>query len=541
MYTMNKEKRKRVVLSIQQKLEIIKQFEDGKSAKTLSQDYGIGDQTVRDLVKQKDKFLKFACSSDSSSGMKKRKTMKKSSFEDLDTAMLEWFNNQRAQGNPVNGPICAEKAKFYFAALGLEGSFDASSGWLTRFKNRHGIRELDIQGERLSGDERAAEDFCDDFNRFVLDENLVPEQIYNADESGLYWKCLPSKTLAAESEKSAAGHKVSKDRITIMCAANATGSHKLDLLVIGKAKKPRSFKGTRAVNMPVSYYNSKKGWMTRDIFSEWFHKKFCPQVREFMKSKGLPQKAVLLLDNAPSHPDESFLKSDDGQIFVKYLPPNVTALIQPMDQGVIACIKRNYRSSILKKLIDEESDLKTFVKELTVLDAIYESAAAWGLVKPTTMSKSWKKIFSDISQDGDSFKGFEENTPTAADLAAMANSVEGGREVDEADINEWFDIDCNLPAFENLTDDEILMRAQGIEEQAGSDSDCEGGESAAAEPKVTHSTALSYAEGLIDYLEGQEDALLCDKLMLRKIRASIIKKQAHVKKQKSLKDYFSKV
>lgn len=73
---MNNEKRKRVVLSIQQKLEIIKQFEDGKSAKTLSQDYGIGDQTVRDLIKQKDKSLKFAWSSDSVSGMKKQKTMK---------------------------------------------------------------------------------------------------------------------------------------------------------------------------------------------------------------------------------------------------------------------------------------------------------------------------------------------------------------------------------------------------------------------------------------------------------------------------------
>jgi hypothetical protein len=58
-------------------------------------------------------------------------------------------------------------------------------------------------------------------------------------------------------------------------------------------------------------------------------------VRQHLKSLDLPQKAVLLLDNAPSHPNEDILKSEDGNIFVKYLPPNVTAMIQPMDQGVI--------------------------------------------------------------------------------------------------------------------------------------------------------------------------------------------------------------
>lgn len=71
--------------------------------------------------------------------------------------------------------------------------------------------------------------------------------------------------------------------------------------------------------------------MNKDIFSGWFNKKFCPQVKDFLKLKRLPERAALLLDNAPSHPNESLLKSNDGKIFVKYLPPNVTALIQPMD------------------------------------------------------------------------------------------------------------------------------------------------------------------------------------------------------------------
>lgn len=99
----------------------------------------------------------------------------------------------------------------------------------------------------------------------------------------------------------------------------------------------------------------------------------------------------------------------------------------------------------------------------------------------------------------------------------MANSVEGGTEVNESNINEWFDVDCSLPAFENVTDDEILLRAQGIVDSESEDE--EGGE-CFTDPKVTHSTALTRVD-----LEGQEDTLLCDKMLLRKIRSTIIKKE----------------
>ncbi|GBN83205.1 Jerky -like [Araneus ventricosus] len=120
-----------------------------------------------------------------------------------------------AEGIPISGAICSEKARIFHEALGLEGDFNASSGWLIRFKQRHGIRQLNVEGERLSADVTAADSFCVKFQEFIDEENLIPNQIYNADETGLYWKCLPTKTLASREEKSAPGHKSSK-RITIM-------------------------------------------------------------------------------------------------------------------------------------------------------------------------------------------------------------------------------------------------------------------------------------------------------------------------------------
>ena len=60
------------------------------------------------------------------------------------------------------------------------------------------------------------------------------QDIFNADESGLFFQALPSRTLELKGEKCTGG-KRSKVRVTGMSAASATGG-KLPLLVIGKSK-----------------------------------------------------------------------------------------------------------------------------------------------------------------------------------------------------------------------------------------------------------------------------------------------------------------
>ena len=84
------------------------------------------------------------------------------------------------------------------------------------------------------------------FKRKFLDivkkEGLTPEQIYDCGKTGLNFKLTPKNTLASSSEKNAAGFKTLKERTAILVAANASGSHKLLLVMIGKAANPRAFK-----------------------------------------------------------------------------------------------------------------------------------------------------------------------------------------------------------------------------------------------------------------------------------------------------------
>ena len=84
----------------------------------------------------------------------------------------------------------------------------------------------------------------------ILLQGYEPKNVFNADETGLFFKLLPDKTLEFKKEPWHGG-KHSKDRITVLVGANADGSEKLPLLVIGKSKKPRCFKNVRS--LPVNY------------------------------------------------------------------------------------------------------------------------------------------------------------------------------------------------------------------------------------------------------------------------------------------------
>ena len=68
---------------------------------------------------------------------------------------------------------------------------------------------------------------------------------------------------------SAKGFKSSKERVTVLCCANMKGE-KRDLLVIGKIKNPRCFKGVRSLS--VDYYSNANAWMTSVIYNDWLVK-----------------------------------------------------------------------------------------------------------------------------------------------------------------------------------------------------------------------------------------------------------------------------
>ena len=65
-----------------------------------------------------------------------------------------------------------------------------------------------------------------------------------------------------------------------------------------KSANPRAFNDYK---LPVVYKATNKGWMSTSFFVDWFKNLFILEVKGFLTQVNRPLKALLILDNAPSH------------------------------------------------------------------------------------------------------------------------------------------------------------------------------------------------------------------------------------------------
>lgn len=521
-------KRKHKTLTLPEKWEIIKRYDRGETPTVISTVYGIGRPTIYDILKSRDKIEKFVKSVEDHS---KRKTLKMSEYPQVEEALYSWFKQQRNRHAPISGDILKEKAKFFYREITKNDDFRASVGWFEKFKQRHGIRFLQMSGEKLSADESQISSFIENLNAKITQLGLTPEQLYNADETGLNWRQLPTKTFVTEDEKKVSGRKLQKERITLMVCANGAGSHMLKLLAVGKAKNPRAFKNTKVETLPVVYMNQNRAWVTKEIFHDWFNNHFVHEVKKHLKEKKLPLKALLLLDNAPGHPDEDELrvKTADGYIEVMYLPKNTTALIQPMDQNVIKTLKAHYKKRLLMDIVSQpDAEITSILKKFNIKDAIINAAFAWQQVKPSTLIKAWKNVWPEnplLHQD-DGNNEAQDNNEVEEDTLVLCENVNAAQECSE-ELRRWIRED-NLNA--DLTDEEILQELLSSE-------DDEIEEAVEAKHTISSDEAMSAANTLIRWCEERE--LDCNSiLMLKAIQEKAMTDCLHKKKQKTITDFF---
>lgn len=542
-------KRKHVTLSIHQKLNIIQRLEKGESRHNIMSEFNISSSTIYDLKKQKPQLENFVSQSATVKSLDKRQTLKKPKLENLDSALWTWFSAKRAEGKPVTGPMIIEKAKIFYDELKLPESEipNFSKGWLHNFKIRHGIRKLDISGEIKSADSAAANEYKLTFENLVKEHNLSPTQIYNADETGLLWRCLPNSTLAGGDESNAQGFKRNKDRLTVLVCANASGNHKLMPFVIGKFKNPRALKNIN--HLPVIYDAQPNAWMDCGLFKKWFFHNFVPSVKDNFDKLKLPKdsKAVLILDNCRAHPAASELKS--GNIFCTYLPANVTPLIQPMDQGVIQNFKCKYRGMFVQKLLNSDCSVKDFQRQFTVKDAIFTTAIAWSDVKSETLHLAWRNLWpalfkNTLMEEDEDID--DPSVPMEEDILAGESQVINAISsvptnplsgLSEVEIHEWIDIDKDEPIEEELSDEAIIQTLLSPKEAQETESD---EDVATSTTRITWSDASDALNKFVKFAETSKHYNIAEVMNLHIIRNTFLKKRNQSKQQVDIASMFQR-
>ena len=73
-------------------------------------------------------------------------------------------------------------------------------------------------------------------------------------------------SLVACGEKQAKNFKQSKDKVTLLACANASGTCKFPLAFVHKYKKPRYFNHMDMNSLPVHYYKQTNAWMNTAMF-----------------------------------------------------------------------------------------------------------------------------------------------------------------------------------------------------------------------------------------------------------------------------------
>lgn len=432
--------KKRKTLTLEDKVAILDAVAAGEKKKDVAGRFGIPASSLSTILNAKD-AIRGAVQAGTSG---KKKKLKQSTYADVDKAVFTWFMDMRARNVPISGAVLQQKAKDYACILGCD-DLKASNGWLQGFKNRYGIVGRMISGESSSADSEGAASWVDTKLPGIL-ERYEPRDMYNADETALFYEMLPNRTLTLKGDVCHGG-KQSKRRLTVLLCVNSDGSDKRVPLVIGKSARPRCFKG--AHRMPVTYTANAKAWMTRGIFSDW--------LKEFdadMKRQG--RRVCLFVDNCTAHHVEGLHLTN---IELQYLPANCTSLIQPLDRGIINSVKCSYRRRLIQRLL---LDLR-FQREtkVDIFRAVEMLEASWRETSADVISNCFRKAritkVVETAEECPETGSGEEEPSSPPDLAeAWVSLRANGAVPDNVQLGDFLHADDCAVTTEEMSDEALV-------------------------------------------------------------------------------------
>lgn len=530
-------KHKRNQISIDVKCKILAEIDKNTASKSeIARKFGIQKSTLFTILKNREKTLE----ANEAGVSKSRIRAREGKFPLLEKALVEWLQLMRSSNTPIDGNFLKEKAKTFAEKMDIEVDFKVSNGWFEKFKERHGLSFKKLCGESADVDLGSVNGWRkEQLKRLV--EKYEPNDIFNADETGLYYKLLPDKSLVFKDEGSGHGGKRHKQRLTALLAANMTGTEKLPLLIIGKSANPRCFKGVKT--LPTAYKNNTKAWMTAVLFEEWVRK----LDRKMAANK---RKILMIIDNCTAHPVITNLKA----IQLEFLPPNVTSVLQPLDQGVIQCFKSNYRKMLVRRMIAAMENENLY--EIDVLGAMHLAKSAWNDVSKETIANCFRhagfKTKEEFQKESKVTSAeVPEVRPPSASLSSNApppqtndneemTSLLNEKFPDGLSFDEFVAVDKDMQCCEEfLNEDELIARITGREEVGNIDSDDDESEEIIAPERPNGKEAFNAINVLRRYFEGEKNAE--DFLLNITAMESLIAKNSQTNlKQLSIVDFFLK-
>jgi hypothetical protein len=177
----------------------------------------------------------------------------------------------------------------------------------------------------------------------LQDPSVVPENVYNMDETGVMLSMLGSvKVLVGKDDRhNNRGAGVKRTMMTAIECISADGRALL-LLIIWPASTHRS-NWTTHRTPGWHYAHSENGYNDFKVSLEWLTRVFDPQTRE--RANGKPR--VLVVDGFGTHETLEVLEFClANNIILCRLPSHTSHKLQPCDVGPFAPLKTAYRDQV---------------------------------------------------------------------------------------------------------------------------------------------------------------------------------------------------
>ncbi|XP_015429000.1 PREDICTED: tigger transposable element-derived protein 2-like [Dufourea novaeangliae] len=425
-----------IVLSLQQRLEILRKLEYGVPVSQLMTDYGVSVATIRRIKRNSAQLQQTSATSGQI-----RKRMRKPVLHDLDDRLYAWYLQQREIGERITDAQFHKKALKLNEQFAGPSTFTANRGWIWRFKRRHGIAatKTPTVTEDTDVPTKEQEEFIQGFLWRLNEENIQIEHIYSMDETNLMWKTLPPRVLAHTGEKNILNN-VQTDCVTVGLCTNVTGSHKLPPLFVHKYEKPRALKHLNQDCLPVVYKTQENASIDKDVYDDWLENHFKPAVRRHQLENGRHGKVLLLVDTDDAHmlakPLE--VKMEEDNIKVVFLPADAKSTLNPMGQGIVEMVKKTFRHRVLQKVLGLPYGVTQFYSDYDIKDCIDTVNEVWQDVSRVVIRDSWQKLLGNRAKEEILVKE-EERDADASSITGIRETVGAivGTTISQQEIENW--------------------------------------------------------------------------------------------------------
>ena len=351
-----------------------------------------------------------------------------------------------------------------------------------------------------------------------------PNDIYNRDQTALFYKSLPHRTYCFDGDKPAGSAKC-KDRLTLLIITNMDGSDHRKLSVIGKSKTPRCLQKKykmQVKDMSVDWYASKNAWMTSEI-----HHQIMTKLNNEMRLSN--HHILYVCDNASSRQVREY-----SHIKFLMLPPNATSIMQPLDQGIILSAKRRYKKKLAERYlacVENNKDANSLLKALNIVQAT------------NMIASSWRETSSTIIQNCFHNAGFKhhavhpaskrEEDPLPAPAPDVWNRVQ--RWLGDVQFDEFVASEPEAATAQSMSDQDIVNIVL-TENDAQDESDDE------SEEEIPSTSAIKTSVEFLAIIDQQKAFLKRNEMpteIVEQLEAQIVAMQFSLcSKQKQMQDYF---